>query len=148
MGVQYKSDLWYTDMYNYTLCGTLLAPGEAWSHFFLSLLGPISLICLKVSSFIVQSLSRVQLCNPMKSSTPGFSVLHELLEFAQTHFHWVNDAILPSHLLLPPSPPALNLSQHQGLFQCLFYYWWFFFKSTSSDFNMITCISLHFLKLH
>ena len=40
-----------------------------------------------------------------------------LLEFTQTHVHWVGDAIQPSHLLLSPSPPAINLSQHQGLFQ-------------------------------
>ena len=38
-------------------------------------------------------------------------------EFAQTHVHWVGDSIQPSHPLLPPSPPVLNLSQHQGLFQ-------------------------------
>ena len=40
-----------------------------------------------------------------------------LPQFAQIHVHWVSDAIQPSHLLLTPSPPALNLSQHQGLFQ-------------------------------
>ena len=57
------------------------------------------------------------LCDPMDCSTPGFPVLCYLLEFAQTHVHWVNDANQPSHLLSPPSPPALNLSQHQGLFQ-------------------------------
>ena len=48
---------------------------------------------------------------------PAFPILHYLPEFAQTHVHWVNDAIQPSHPLLPISPPALNLSQHQGLFQ-------------------------------
>ena len=48
---------------------------------------------------------------------PGFPVLHYRLEFAQTHIHWVDDAIQPSHPLLPPSPPALHLSQQQGLFQ-------------------------------
>ena len=53
----------------------------------------------------------------MDCSTPGFSVLHYLLEFAQTHVHWVDDAIQPSHPLSSPSPLALNLSQHQGLFQ-------------------------------
>ena len=47
----------------------------------------------------------------------GFPVLHYLLELAQTHFHWVDDAIQPSHPLLPRFPPALSLSQHQGLFQ-------------------------------
>ena len=52
----------------------------------------------------------------MDCSTPGFPVFHSLPEFAQTHVHWVSDAIQPSHPLSPPSP-ALNLSQHQGLFQ-------------------------------
>ena len=56
------------------------------------------------------------LCDPMDCSTPGFSVLHHLPEFAQTHVHWVNDAIQPSRPLLTPSSPALNLSQHQGFF--------------------------------
>ena len=53
----------------------------------------------------------------MDCSTPGFPVLHYLLEFAQIHVHWVGDAIQPSHPLLPPFSPALNLSQHQSLFQ-------------------------------
>ena len=56
-------------------------------------------------------------CDPMDCSTPGSSVLHSLLEFAQTHVRWVGDVIQPSHPLSPPSSPALNLSQHQGLFQ-------------------------------
>ena len=56
-------------------------------------------------------------CNPMDFITPGFPVCHQLLEFAQTHVHWVSDAIQPSHPLLSPSPPAFNLSQHQGIFQ-------------------------------
>ena len=46
-------------------------------------------------------------------------VLHHLLEFAQIHVHWISDAIQPSHPHLSPSPPAFNLSQHQGLFQCV-----------------------------
>ena len=53
----------------------------------------------------------------MDCSPPGSSVLQYLLESAQTHIHWVSDAIQPSHPLWSPSPPALNLSQHQGLFQ-------------------------------
>ena len=56
------------------------------------------------------------LCNPMDCSTSGFPVHHQLPEFTQTHVHWVDDAIQPSHPLLSPSPPAFNLSQHQGLF--------------------------------
>ena len=54
---------------------------------------------------------------PCHGLQPGFSVLHHLLELAQTHVHWVSDAIQPSHPLSTPSPPALNLPQHQGLFQ-------------------------------
>ena len=57
------------------------------------------------------------LCNPMDCSMPGLPVFHYLLEFAKTHVHWVSDAIQPSHPLSPRSHPALNLSQHQGLFQ-------------------------------
>ena len=57
------------------------------------------------------------LCNPLDCSTPGFPVLHYLLDLAQTHVLSVSDAIQPSHPLLPPSPLALNLSQHQSLFQ-------------------------------
>ena len=54
---------------------------------------------------------------PMDCTTPGFRVLHHLPELAQTHVHWVCDAFQSSCPLWFPSPPALNLSQHQGLFQ-------------------------------
>ena len=53
----------------------------------------------------------------MNCSTLDFPVLHYLLEFAQTHVHWVGDVIQPSHPLSSPFPPAFSLSQHQGLFQ-------------------------------
>ena len=56
------------------------------------------------------------LSGPMDCNMPGFSVLRCLPQFAQTHVHWVNDAIQPSHPLLPSSYPALNLSQHQDFF--------------------------------
>ena len=49
-------------------------------------------------------------------SQSGLPVPHQLLEFTQTHLHWVGDAIQPSHPLSSPSPSALNLSQHQGFF--------------------------------
>ena len=73
-------------------------------------------------SSVVQSISSVTqvcptLCNPMDCSTPGLPVHHHLPELAQTHVHWVSDAIQPSHPLSSPSPPAPNPSQHQGLFQ-------------------------------
>ena len=57
------------------------------------------------------------LCDPMNHSMPGLAVHHQLLESTQTRVHWVSDAVQPSHPLLSPSPPALNLSYNQGLFQ-------------------------------
>ena len=57
------------------------------------------------------------LCDPMDCSTPGLPVRHQLPELTQTHVHCVGDATQLSHPLLSPSPSALNLSQHQGLFQ-------------------------------
>ena len=53
----------------------------------------------------------------MDCSKPGLPVYHQLHEFTQTHVHLVDDAIQPSHPPSSPSPPAFNLSQHQGLFK-------------------------------
>ena len=61
--------------------------------------------------------SCLTLCSPMDCSTPGLPVHHQLPEFTQTHVHWDSDTIQPSYPLLPSSPPAFNLSQHQGLFR-------------------------------
>ena len=71
-------------------------------------------ICFSFSS-VAQSCPT--LYNPMNRSTPGLSVLHQLPESTQTHVHWVGDVIQPSHPLSSPSPPALSLSQYQGLFK-------------------------------
>ena len=84
--------------------------------------------------------SCLTLCNPMNCSTPGFPVLHHLPELAQTHVHWVSDAIQPSRPLSPLSPPTLNLSQHLGLFQwvALHIRWseyWSFSICPSSDYS-------------
>ena len=76
----------------------------------------LSLSCEFVISS-VQSLSRVWLCDLMGCSMPGLPVYHQFSEFIQTHVHWVSDAIQPSHPLSFPSPPAFNLSRHQGLLQ-------------------------------
>ena len=70
--------------------------------------------CIQFSSVAQSCLT---LCDPMNYSTPGLPVHHQLPESTQTHVHWVSNAIHPSHPLLSPSPPALNLSQHQGLSQ-------------------------------
>ena len=66
-------------------------------------------------SLVAQSCPTV--CDPMEHSTPGLPVQQQPSELAQTHVRGVSDAIQPSHPLPSPSPPAFNLSQHQGLFQ-------------------------------
>ena len=73
-----------------------------------------SLIGFQFSSVVQSCLT---LCDPMNRSTPDLPVHHQLLESTQTHVHRAGDAIQPSQSLSPPSPPALNLSKHQGLFQ-------------------------------
>ena len=73
--------------------------------------------CLIYQFSSVQSLSRLRLCDPMNCSRPGLPVHHQISESAQTYVHRVDYAIQPSHPLSSPSPLALNLSQHQGLFQ-------------------------------
>ena len=65
-------------------------------------------------SSVTQSCST--LCDPMNHSIPGLPVHHQLLEFTQTHVHWVGDAIQPSHPLSSPSPPVPNPSQQSGSF--------------------------------
>ena len=83
--------------------------------------------------------SSLILYNPMNRSTPGLPVHHQLPESTQTHVHWVGGTIQPSHPLSSPSPPALNLSQHQGLFQWLSSshqvaeYWSFSFNISPSN---------------
>ena len=74
----------------------------------------ISIIVVQFSSVPQSCLT---ICNPVNHSMPGLPVYHQLPESTQTHVHWVSDAIQPSHPLSSPSPPALNLSQHQGLFK-------------------------------
>ena len=73
------------------------------------------------SSFVLFVLFRhlvvLTLWDPMDRSMPAFPVLQYLLEFAQTHIHWVSGTIQQSHPLLPPSLPALNLPQDQSLVQ-------------------------------
>ena len=82
-----------------------------------TLLLPVATTRVFQSVHSVQSLSNARLCDTMDCSTPGLSDHHQLLESTQTHVHLVGDAIQPSHPLSSPSPPALNLSQHQGLFK-------------------------------
>ena len=69
-----------------------------------------------ILSFCSAAQSCPTLCDPMDCSLLGSPVLYYLPELAQTHVHRVGDAIQPAHPLPPPSPPAFDLSQHQGLF--------------------------------
>ena len=85
------------------------------THNFNSLKTYISLYSYSVQ-FSSVSQSCPTPCDPMKCSTPGLPIHHQLPEFTQTHVHQVSDAIQPSHPLSSPSP-APNPSQHQSLFQ-------------------------------
>ena len=90
--------------------GTVFTPPKSWS---LTIISPWG------GSYQFSSVAQLclTLCDPMNRSTPGLPVHHQLPEFTQTHIHRVSDAIQPSHPLSSPSPPALNPSQHQSLFQ-------------------------------
>ena len=94
--------------------GNVFASQVQWLKGQILLLRKKIIIIAQYSS--VQLPSRVGLCDPMNCSTPGLPVHHHLPEFTQPHVHWVSDAIQPSHPLSSPSP-AINLSQHQGLFK-------------------------------
>ena len=93
-----------------------ISPSRVSSHFISpeksSVCIPTCLACYQFSSVQLCPI----LCNPMDCSMPAFPN-HQLPELAETHVHWVTDAIQPSHPLSSPSPTAFNLSQHQGLFK-------------------------------
>ena len=74
-----------------------------------------SVLAWRELSSVAQSCQTI--CDPLDCSTQGLPVHHQLLELAQTHVHRIGDAIQSSHPLSSPSPPAFNLSQHQGLFK-------------------------------
>ena len=90
----------------------------------------------------------------MTAACPGFPVHYQLPELTQTHVHRVNDAIQPSHPLPSPSPPAFNLSQHQGLFQESVLpigwpkYWIFIFSiSLSNEYSGLISFRMDWLNL-
>ena len=80
--------------------------------FFLILSGRKNICC-----YCSVTKSHSTLCDPMDCSMTGYPVLHYFLEFSQTRVYGIDIAIQPSHSLPLPSPPVLNFSQHQGLFQ-------------------------------
>ena len=85
--------------------------------------------------FVVQSLSRVWLCDRMDCSKPSFPVLHPLVELAQTHAHWVYDAIQPSLPQSTPSPPAFKSFPTPGSFPMS----WLFALGGGSDSKESAC---------
>jgi len=98
--------------------------------FLKSCLNNVLLLCIPIANrlfvlycnYLLYQFSSVSqscptLCDPMDCSIPGFPVYQQLLELTQTHFHPVCDAIQSSNPWLSRSPPAFNVSQHQGLFQ-------------------------------
>ena len=84
-------------------------------HLFTCLLA-LCISSLKVKVEISVALSCPTLCDPMDCSVPGFPVHHQLLELAQTHVHWVSDAIQPSHPLSSLSAPAPQYLPASGSF--------------------------------
>ena len=97
----------------------------------------------------------IQLFSTPWTAAPGFSILHQLPELAQTHVHWVSDAIQPSQPLSSPSPPALNLSPASGSFPMtqLFAsggqkYWSFSFSiSPSNEYSGLISFRMDWLAL-
>ena len=110
---------------------------------------------LELIQFNSVAQSCLTLCNTMDRSTPGFPVHHQLQELVQIHIHWVSDAIQTSHPLSSPSPPAFNLSQHQGLFnwvssshQVAKKYWSFSFNiSPSNEYSVPISFRIDWLDL-
>ena len=82
----------------------------------------------------VQSLCHVQLCDPMNHSTPGLPVHHQLLEFTQTHVHWVGDFILCRPLLLPSIFPSIRVFSNESVLHIRWpKYWSFSFNTSPSN---------------
>ena len=108
-------------------------------------------ICCCCCSFAKSCLT---FCDPMDCSTPGLPVLHYVPEIAQVHVHWIDDAIQPSHPLLPSCSAIFGLCQHQGLFQLVgcFYQvarvWSFSFNiSPSNEYSGLISFGIDWLDL-
>ena len=106
---------------------------------------------IQYSSFTQSCLT---LCDSMDRSMPGLHVHHQLLEFIQTHVHWVSDAIQPSHPLSSISPPAFSLAQLQGLFKWVSSlhqvarYWSFIYRiSPSNEYSGLISFRIDWLDL-
>ena len=110
----------------------IMVISDLWCYYYNSL--KIQMMATSFCSSVAKSCPR--LCDPVDCSTPGLPVPHYLLEFAQVHVHWINDAIQPPRRLPPSSPFAFNLSQHQDLFQWVISsHWWPKYWSFSFSIN-------------
>ena len=103
---------------------------------------------------VVHLLSCIQLCDPMNCSTPDSPVLHYLLDFAQTHVHWVGDVIQLSHLclpllLLPSFFPSIRAFPTELALRIRWpVYWNFSFSiSPSSEYSGLICFRIDWLDL-
>ena len=117
----FQGKRWYKCMTQWGCLKVCLQQGA--SEFYLKVLIQLKtdFTANRISVEVLQFSSVTQSCptlwDPMNRSTPGLPVQHQLPKYTQTHVHWVGDAIQPSYPLSSPSPPDLNLSQHQGLFK-------------------------------
>ena len=108
-----KSQTWISDwaLLEYNNVSRIFTDSVAVQHF------PRAVINSRSVQFSSVAQSCPTLCDPTDGRTPSLPVHHQLVEFTQTHVHWVGDAIQSSHPLSSPSPPTFNRSQHQSLFQ-------------------------------
>ena len=110
-------------------------------------------VCVCVCQFSSVTQSCLTLCDPMDCSTPGLPIHHQLLEFTQTHVHWVGDAIQPSHPLLPPSPtsifPSIKVFSSESVLHIRWpTYWSFSFSiSPSSEHSVLISFRLDWFDL-
>ena len=109
----YRGSSWPRDQ-SHILCGSCAAGG-----FFTAESRGKLIFVNQLVQFSSVTQSCLTLCEPMYCSPQSLPVHHQLLEFTETHVHWVGDNIQPSCPLLSPSSPIFNLSQHQGLFKWL-----------------------------
>ena len=100
---------------------------------------------------VVQSLNRVQLCNPIDCSTPSFPVLHHLPELAEPHVHWVSDSIQPSHPqsspFLPSIFPSIRVFSNESPLRIWWPKYWSFSISPSNKHSGLISFRMDWLDL-
>ena len=106
---------------------------------------------LQISSVQFSSVAQScpTLCDPMDYSMPGLPAHHQLLEFTQTHVHWVGDTIQPSHPLSSLSPPSIRVFSNQLVVHIGWpKYWSFSFSiSPSNEYSGLISFSIDWFDL-